>query len=261
MERDNFIGGIAMRRKVVAGNWKMNTTPAEGVELVREIQGLLRGATLGVEVMVFPPFTHMEAVRHALGEGIVLGAQDCSAYSSGAYTGEVSVEMLVAVGCRSVMVGHSERRKYHGEGDEMLSKKIGLALDAGLEVMFCVGEPEAVRAQGEDSAWRYVEQQLGVLIGFKGRLSGKLKVAYEPVWAIGTGRTASAHDAGWMCSCVEGWLEQNVGEGGDALPVLYGGSCNAKNARELFLQPGVSGGLIGGASLKAADFAEIVRSF
>lgn len=251
-----------MRSKVVAGNWKMNTTPAEGLELVRAIGGLLRGGVPGgVEVMVFPPFTHLELLRGALGGVMTLGAQDCSAYASGAYTGEVSVEMLSALGCRAVMVGHSERRKYHGEGSELLSGKIAMALGAGLEVMYCVGEPEEVRARGEEAAWRHVEMQLGVLERFAGQLAGKLKVAYEPVWAIGTGRTASAHDAGWMCSRVEKWLEAKAGPGGAGVPVLYGGSCNAKNARELFAEPGVSGGLIGGASLKAVDFVEIVRSF
>lgn len=251
-----------MRMKVVAGNWKMNTTPAEGVKLVHEIAGLLRaGRPEGVEVMVFPPFTHLDAVRGALGDAIVLGAQDCSAYESGAYTGEVSVGMLASVGCRSVMVGHSERRKYHGEGRDLLSKKIERVLEAGLEVMYCVGEPEEIRARGEELAWQHVEEQLGLLESFAGRLKGRLKVAYEPVWAIGTGRTASARDAGWMCSRVAQWLTAKAGDGGEEVPVLYGGSCNAKNARELFAESGVNGGLIGGASLKAPDFVEIVRSF
>lgn len=251
-----------MRQKVVAGNWKMNTTPAEGVRLAKDIVEQLDGGANGVEVMVFPPFTHLESVRAALGSSpIVLGAQDCSGFEKGAYTGEVSVGMLAAAGCKSVMVGHSERRKYHGEGGDLLARKIDLVLKAGLEVMFCVGEPEQVREQGEGAAWRYVEEQLMILEGFKGRLDGKLKVAYEPVWAIGTGRTASANDAGWMCSQVEKWLETSVGKGGAEIPVLYGGSCNAQNAKELFAEAGVSGGLIGGASLKAADFVKIVHSF
>lgn len=251
-----------MGKRVVAGNWKMNTTPAEGVKLVQEIVGLLRGRGVGgVEVMVFPPFTHLELVRSALGDSIVLGAQDCSAYEGGAYTGEVSVSMLSSLGCRSVIVGHSERRKYHGEGAEILSKKVDLVLHAGLEVMYCVGEPEEIRAQGESGAWQYVKEQLGLLEPFARRLDGKLKVAYEPVWAIGTGQTASAHDAGWMCSRVEEWLIEKFGKIGAEVPVLYGGSCNAKNARELFAATGVSGGLIGGASLKAVEFVDIVHSF
>lgn len=250
-----------MRQKVVAGNWKMNTTPGEGRELVREIGRLLGGALGGVSLMVFPPFTHMHSIAGELGGALALGAQDCSCYAHGAYTGEVSAEMLASLGCKSVIVGHSERRKYHGEGRDQLSQKIEMALRAGLEVMYCVGEPEDVRAGGAESAWRYVESQLLLLEGFRDRFEGFLKVAYEPVWAIGTGRTASAQDAGWMCSRVEAWVESHVGRGGDCVPVLYGGSCNAQNARELFAQPGVSGGLIGGASLKATDFVAIARSF
>lgn len=251
-----------MGKKVVAGNWKMNTTPAEGVKLAQEISGLLRGrGTGGVEVVVFPPYTHLDSVRSVLGDDIALGAQDCSPYEPGAHTGQISVEMLVALGCRSVMVGHSECRRYNNEGTYVLSRKIERALDAGLDVMYCVGESQETRAHGEPTAWGHVADQLAVLGDFEGRIEGKLTVAYEPVWAIGTGKTASAHDVERMCGRVQDWLTTRFREKGASIPVLYGGSCNAKNARELFAVPGVSGGLIGGASLKAAEFVEIVHSF
>lgn len=250
-----------MKQKIVAGNWKMNTTPSEGTGLVASISRGLQERDDSVRVMVFPPLTHQAVVSPKCGQRIELGAQDCSQHPHGAYTGEVSAAMLKDCGCRLVIIGHSERRMYHGEDQEILSGKIAQALKSGLEIIFCVGEQESVRMQGEQAAWKHVQAQLELLTAFDKSLASSLIVAYEPIWAIGTGKTARPEDASWMCSNIDRWLEENLGAAGKDVPVLYGGSCNAKNAKELFAQPGVCGGLIGGASLKAEDFLQIIDSF
>lgn len=250
-----------MSRKIVAGNWKMNTTPTEGSALLRAIGEGLKGYKGPAEVAVCAPFTHLGLLSARNVAGIALGAQDCSRHARGAYTGEVSAEMIKACGGRYVIIGHSERRMYHKEDSAQLLGKIEQALAHELSVIFCVGEPENVRASGEEPAWHYVEGQLAPLQALSDRLSAHLIVAYEPIWAIGTGRTASAEDAGSMCSRVAKWLTRHMNPPADGIPVLYGGSCNAANAKELFAQPGISGGLIGGASLKADDFLAIINAF
>lgn len=249
------------KQKIVAGNWKMNTTPSEGTALVAAIARGLELRDESVRVMVFPPLTHQAVVSPKCGQRIILGAQDCSSHERGAYTGEVSAEMLQDCDCRAVIIGHSERRMYHKEDDTVLSGKIEQALAHGLQIIFCVGEGEAIREKGAEAAWDHVRGQLEMLKSFGDSLAESLIVAYEPIWAIGTGRTASPEDAGWMCSRIDAWLSDNLGPRGKEVPVLYGGSCNAKNAKALFAQPGVCGGLIGGASLKAEEFLKIIDSF
>ncbi len=251
-----------MARRIAAGNWKMNTTLAEAQALVAEIGRGLTQVPGEVEVMVFPPFTHVAAVAGQVPSRVVVGGQDCSAHDHGAYTGEVSAPMLASCGARAVILGHSERRQYHHEDGALLSEKLRQALAAQLQVVYCVGEPESVRSQGESAAFSYIEEELSTLAGLSAEAVEKsLIVAYEPIWAIGTGRTATAAQAEAVCAFIAQWQSRQFGAAGEAVPILYGGSCNAKNARELFAQPHINGGLIGGASLKAADFLTIAKSF
>ena len=250
-----------MDRRIVAGNWKMNTTLREGVVLAEQLSQLVNRIPAGVEVIVAPPFTHLTEVRRALNPRIMLGAQDCSSRAQGAFTGDVSAEMLKDCGVEWVILGHSERRQYHGDDTPTLREKLGRATSVGLKPIFCVGEPENIRAQGQQNAWDWVAGQLKLLRGLGDSVLRELIVAYEPIWAIGTGKTATPEDAGWMCLRITRWLTSEIGEIGGMVPVLYGGSCNSANAKEIFSQPGVSGGLIGGASLKAEEFVSIACSF
>lgn len=240
---------------LVAGNWKMNTAVPDGVALAREVA---RGCTEhhGVEVAVIPPFTHLWPVRDALGAGVVLlGAQDVFWADWGAFTGEVSPAML-AGWCDLVLVGHSERRHLLGESDEDVGKKVAAAARHGLRVMVAVGETEAERDAGE--ALAVVDRQLAAALA---PLAGATiaadawSIAYEPVWAIGTGRSATAEQAEEMCHHIVQWVE---GRGGAAPRVLYGGSVTPRNAAELFAQPHIDGALVGGASLVPHDFLAIV---
>ena len=249
-----------MTRRVVAGNWKMNTTLADGVQLMRDIASLRSSVPHDVELIVCPPFTHLATLALQDRVGIRLGAQDCAAQEKGAFTGDVSAEMVRGCGAEYTIIGHSERRMYHAEGEELLLAKMLRAHEAGLGVIYCVGEPLDVRERGEEEAWTYVEHQLEVLAKLPADLRD-LIVAYEPIWAIGTGRTASPEQAGCMCRRIAEDVSRFRGNIVASVPVLYGGSCNPSNARELFAQPGISGGLIGGAALKANDFAAIASSF
>ena len=240
----------------------MNTTKPEGKELAQEVAALSAGVPEHVGLIVAPPFTHLCAVNKALaGSRVQLSAQNCADHEKGAYTGEVSVSMLKAVGCKWVILGHSERRQYYGETDEKLVVKVKLALEAGLGVILCVGENLEEREAGKhfDVCGAQIKN---VLYNFTEEDMKHVIVAYEPVWAIGTGKTATAEQAEEIHAFIRKTLAEKFGaQVSDDTTILYGGSCKPSNAKELFAQPDIDGGLIGGAALKAADFIEIAKSF
>ena len=240
----------------------MNTTKPEGKELAQEVAALSAGVPEHVGLIVAPPFTHLCAVNKALaGSRVELSAQNCADHEKGAYTGEVSVSMLKAVGCKWVILGHSERRQYYGETDEKLVVKVKLALEAGLGVILCVGENLEEREAGKhfDVCGAQIKN---VLYNFTEEDMKHVIVAYEPVWAIGTGKTATAEQAEEIHAFIRKTLAEKFGaQVSDDTTILYGGSCKPSNAKELFAQPDIEGGLIGGAALKAADFIEIAKSF
>lgn len=240
----------------------MNTTKPEGKELAQEVAALSAGVPEHVGLIVAPPFTHLCAVNKALaGSRVELSAQNCADHEKGAYTGEVSVSMLKAVGCKWVILGHSERRQYYGETDEKLVVKVKLALEAGLGVILCVGENLEEREAGKhfDVCGAQIKN---VLYNFTEEDMKHVIVAYEPVWAIGTGKTATAEQAEEIHAFIRKTLAEKFGtQVSDDTTILYGGSCKPSNAKELFAQPDIDGGLIGGAALKAADFIEIAKSF
>ncbi len=236
----------------------MNTLVDEAVQLARAV-ARAGAATRGVEVVVCPPFVNLGAVAEALqGTRVALGAQNVADEKQGAFTGEVSADMLVAVGCRYCIVGHSERRQLYGEGDGIVARKLRLALDAGLAPIACVGETLEERREG--AAQTVVERQLGAAYeGLSAQEAGRTVVAYEPVWAIGTGETATPAQAQEMHAAIRAWLRTRYDAGtARAIPLLYGGSMKPQNAAELLAQPDVDGGLIGGASLDADAFQAIV---
>jgi triosephosphate isomerase len=249
------VAAAPSRRKLVVGNWKMNGSVAANAALL----DALKAASLGsAEVSVCVPAPYLRDVATALAKtAIAWGGQDCSAHASGAYTGEVSAAMLAEFGCRHVIVGHSERRAMHGESDELVAAKAAAALSNGLVPIVCVGETLAERENGATE--RVVARQLGAVLELLGaRIDGAV-VAYEPVWAIGTGKTATPAEA----QAVHGFLRALLterGATGAAIRILYGGSVKADNATELFAEPDIDGGLIGGASLRAADFIAICRA-
>jgi len=259
-----------MRQKLVVGNWKMNLDLTQAQALTSEITAMLRDevpARPGApQVVLCPSFPLLPAVGRLLGSGgegkssPALGAQNCHQQASGAFTGEVSAGLLRSVGCEYVILGHSERRQYFGEDDDLLSQKLKAALGAGLRPIFCVGE--SLDTREADDTFDFIGRQLqDGLFHLGNEEFDKVIVAYEPIWAIGTGRTASSAQA----QEVHAFIREQVAGAYDAaaalaVPVLYGGSCNAQNARELFAQPDVDGGLIGGASLKSRDFVEIVKA-
>ena len=251
-----------MRKNIVAGNWKMNTTKVDGVSLAQEVAALSEQTPAEVGLIVAPPFTHLCAVGKALaGSKVELSAQNCADHVKGAYTGEVSVDMLKAVGCQWTILGHSERREYYGETDEKLVEKTKLALEAGLGVILCVGERLEEREAGKhfDVCASQIEN---VLYKFSAEDMKKVIVAYEPVWAIGTGKTATAEQAEEIHAFIRSRIAAKFGdEVAEDMTILYGGSCKPSNAKELFAQKDIDGGLIGGAALKAADFIEIAKSF
>ncbi|MBU3683643.1 MAG: triose-phosphate isomerase [Phycisphaerales bacterium] len=251
------------RRPFVGGNWKMNTDLAAGVELAEDALAALAAGGLeqSVDVAVFPPFPYLQSVGRALGHSnVLLGGQDCSAEASGAFTGQVSAAMLCDLGARSVIIGHSERRHGLGEDDDLLREKLAIALESGLVAVLCVGETLSQRDDGRAEA--VVAAQLRGCFGtLTAEAAMRVVVAYEPVWAIGTGRTASPDDAQAMHASIRGVLGDLYDSAFAARTrVIYGGSVNAKNARAIFDRPDVDGGLIGGASLKADDFVSICRA-
>ncbi|MDE2121446.1 MAG: triose-phosphate isomerase [Betaproteobacteria bacterium] len=245
-----------MRRTLVAGNWKMHGRLDANRELLQALQAAPRAAC---DLAVCVPFPYLAQAQSLLsGSGIALGAQDCSVHEQGAYTGEVAAGMLREFGCSHVIVGHSERRSLHGETDAVVAAKAERALGCGLTPIVCVGETLEQREQGQTEA--VIGMQLDVVLHLLGaQQAGRIVLAYEPVWAIGTGRSASAEQAQQVHAFLRERARQH-GVDADALPMLYGGSVKPDNARELFAQPDIDGGLIGGASLKAADFLAIASA-
>lgn len=250
-----------MRRKIVAGNWKMNKTLTQGLQLVDEI--LSSSTNTAVLKIIAPPFTHLSVVAEKLKSktDFAVAAQDCHHLTSGAYTGEVSAEMVASTGATYVIIGHSERRLYAGETNEILIQKLNCALAANLIPIFCIGESieernanthlEKIRAQLKDALFQLSPNDFGKII-----------IAYEPVWAIGTGLTATSYQAQGVHDFIRTEINKKYGKGiSENTTILYGGSCNAQNAKELFACVDIDGGLIGGASLKATDFTAIINSF
>ena len=249
-----------MRKKIVAGNWKMNTTVTEGMELARAIVAKANEIPAGVSLVVAPPFTHLTCIAQVLqGSPVALSAQNCADQPKGAFTGEVSAAMLKDAGCAYTILGHSERRQYYGENAEKLVRKIALAFENGLKVIYCVGEQLSEREEGHH--FDVVSEQLSsVLFGLAPGQMKNVVIAYEPVWAIGTGITATAAQAQEMHAFIRETLCVHFGEKvAEATTILYGGSCKPSNAQELFACPDIDGGLIGGASLKADDFLAIAK--
>lgn len=248
-----------LRAAVIAGNWKMNKTRSEAKALIEEIKPLASAATCGVVVCV--PFTDLEtAVEATKGTNIKVGAQNVHFEKSGAFTGEISADMLVELGVEYVVIGHSERRQYFGETDVTVNKRVKAALAAGLNVILCVGELLVEREQGITEEIVSLQTKIA-LAGVTAEELKKVIIAYEPVWAIGTGKTATADQANEVNAVIRGVVAKLYGKAAaDGLTVQYGGSMNAGNAAELLSKPDVDGGLIGGASLKAADFAAILNA-
>ncbi len=248
-----------LRKAVIAGNWKMNKTPQEAKELINAIAPLVKDAT--VDVVACTPFVDLSAAQEAAnGTNIQIGAENCHWAKSGAFTGEVSAEMLSAMGVKIVIIGHSERRQYFGETDVTVHDRTRAALDAGLTVILCVGETLEQREQGITNELCAMQTKIA-LGGVSEEELGRIIIAYEPIWAIGTGKTATAQQANEVCAAIRGTIKAVYGEAaGDGITIQYGGSMNAANAAELLAQPDVDGGLIGGASLKPQDFATIVEA-
>jgi triosephosphate isomerase (TIM) len=252
-----------MRKKIVAGNWKCNTSLKEGIELAKAVDKLVaREAAGDVVVVLGVPFTHLTKVVETVDtDRIGVSAQNCAAEAGGAYTGEVSAEMIKSTGAGYVIIGHSERREYYGETSEILNKKLALALENGLTPIYCCGEPLEVREANAQS--EYVKKQLEETI-FKLPESDfkKIVIAYEPIWAIGTGKTASSAQAQEIHAFIRSTIAEKFGdEVAEGVSILYGGSAKPGNAKELFANKDVDGGLIGGASLKAEDFLGIINGF
>ena len=250
-----------MRKKIVAGNWKMNTLPAEGVELAKGVAAGRAEVCSCVNFIVCPPFTHLWQVVETLkGTDIAVGAQDCATEAKGAYTGEIAASMTAALGCKYVILGHSARRQYYGETSATLNRKMEQAYANSLTPIYCVGENleereagrhfDVVKAQIEEVVFNLTAEQFADLV-----------IAYEPVWAIGTGKTATAEQAQEIHAYIREVLRSKFGAAADECPILYGGSCKPSNAAELFAKEDVDGGLIGGAALKAEDFLGIGQGF
>ena len=242
-----------MRKKIVAGNWKMNKNLQEGVALAKELTEVVKNPNCGV--IICTPFIHLASVAEIVKDSAIeLGAENCADKEKGAYTGEVSAEMVKSTGAQWVILGHSERREYYNETPEILKEKVQLALANGLKVLFCIGETLEEREANKQN--EVVKAELaGSVFNLSAEEWKNIVIAYEPIWAIGTGKTATAEQAeeihAYIRSCVAEVYGQEVA---DDTTILYGGSCKASNAPELFAKPDIDGGLIGGASLKAADF-------
>ena len=253
----------ATRRPIMAGNWKMNLNHLEAINLVQKLAFSLTEQQLTeVEVVVLPPYTDLRSVQTAIDGDkvhIVYGAQDVSQHSGGAYTGEVSGAMLAKLGCTYVVIGHSERRQYHHEDDALVNAKIKAAFAAGLTPIFCVGEGLATR----ESCGHVAHCTTQIDAGLDGLTTEQVKqivIAYEPVWAIGTGKTATPEDAQEVCAAIRARVAEKYGaEAGQAVRIQYGGSVKAANIAAIMAQPDVDGALVGGASLDAEEFAAICR--
>ncbi|TSD67186.1 triose-phosphate isomerase [Inquilinus sp. KBS0705] len=253
-----------MRKKIVAGNWKMNLDYQEGLTLFSEVINMVKDeATGNQQVVVCSPFIHLHSLA-ALANGynnIAVGAQNAHQAESGAYTGEISAKQIKSVGATYVILGHSERRQYFGETNELLAKKTDTVLGHGLTPIFCIGETLQQREANEHFGIIKSQLEEGVF-HLDAETFGKLVIAYEPVWAIGTGVTATSDQAQEIHAFIRTELAAKYGQQvADDTTILYGGSCNAKNAAELFACADIDGGLIGGASLKSRDFTDIVKAF
>ena len=244
------------RQKIAAGNWKMYKTVKEGVSIATELAKGWFGSS--AEMVIAPPFTHLADVQRALaGSKVKLAAQNCHAQKEGAFTGEISAYMLKEMGIDYVIIGHSERREYFRESHALLREKVDAVLAEGLKCIFCCGEPLDIREDGTQE--EYVKEQLkDSLLHLAGESMNDIVVAYEPIWAIGTGLTATPQQAQDIHAFIRGILEEKYGEEiSETIPILYGGSVKPGNANALFSQKDVDGGLVGGASLKSVDFLEI----
>jgi triosephosphate isomerase len=249
-----------MRKKIVAGNWKMNKNLQEGIELARAVNDQVSGT--GVTVILCTPFIHLTEVNKMITkEALYLGAQNCASEESGAYTGEVSAGMIKSTGASYVIIGHSERRAYYREDNTTLNKKVNLALDSNLIPIFCCGE--VLEERNANKHLLVVKNQIQEgLFNLSAQNFSRIVIAYEPVWAIGTGVVATSDQAQEMHKIIRDFLASGYGkEIAEKTSILYGGSCKPSNAGELFSNPDVDGGLIGGASLKAEDFMGIVKAF
>lgn len=251
-----------MRKKIVAGNWKMNMNLQEGVALATELNDILRKEKANCGVIICTPFIHLATIAEKINQDVLeLGAENCADKEKGAFTGEVSAEMVKSTGARYVILGHSERRQYYNETPETLREKVLLALKNDLKVIFCIGESleereankqnEVVKAELEGSVFNLSEEDFRKII-----------IAYEPIWAIGTGKTATSEQAEEIHAYIRKIIAERYNDSvAEDTTILYGGSCKASNAPELFAKPDIDGGLIGGASLKAADFKGIIDAW
>ncbi len=252
-----------MRKKIVAGNWKMNKTFQEANTLASEVLGMVNDeVTSDVQVIFCTPFPYLSSVKNIVGNNtrIAVAAQNCSEYEAGAYTGETSAVMLKSMDIPYVVLGHSERRQYFNENGKLLAKKVDVALKNGLSPIFCCGEVLEIREQGthEQLVKQQVEESLFHLNADDLK---KVVIAYEPVWAIGTGKTATAQQAQDMHAVIRKHIAGKYGQPvADSISIVYGGSVNAANAKELFANADVDGGLVGGASLKSREFTEIIKA-
>ena len=252
-----------MRKNIVAGNWKMNTTVAEGVQLAKEVNEAVAAAgELKCDVVIGVPFTHLTAVKDVIDiEKVGLSAENCANKEKGAYTGEVSAAMVASTGANYVILGHSERREYYNETPEILKEKVDLALANGLKIIFCCGESLELRNAGTYEEFIKAELK-DSLFHLSAEEFANIVIAYEPIWAIGTGVTATSDQAEEVHAFIRSFLAEKYGETvANDTTILYGCSCKPTNAPELFAKPNIDGGLIGGASLKAADFMGIVTAF
>lgn len=251
-----------MRKKIVAGNWKMNETLQEGIALAKEINEALTADKPNCDVVICTPFIHLASVAPVLNQGVVaLGAENCADKEKGAYTGEVSAAMVKSTGAQYVILGHSERRQYYGETAEILKEKVKMALANGLKIIFCCGETLEEREANKQN--EVVKAELdGSVFNLTAEEWRNIVLAYEPIWAIGTGKTATSEQAEEMLAYIRSIVAEKYGnEVAEETTILYGGSCNPGNAAELFAKPNIDGGLIGGASLKCADFKGIIDAW
>ena len=251
-----------MRKKIVAGNWKMNLNLQDGVALAKEINEALAADKPNCEVIICTPFIHLASVAQVLDQNVVaLGAENCADKVKGAYTGEVSAEMVKSTGAQYVILGHSERRQYYGETAEILKEKVDLALANGLKILFCCGETLEERQAEKQNEVVKAELE-GSVFHLDAEAWKNIVIAYEPIWAIGTGMTATSDQAEEMLAYIRSIVAEKYGqEAAENTSILYGGSCKASNAPELFSKPNIDGGLIGGASLKCADFKGIIDAW
>ena len=251
-----------MRKKIVAGNWKMNKNLQEGIALATELNTALAADKPNCDGVICTPFIHLAKVSDIIDHNVIgLGAENCADKASGAYTGEVSAEMVKSTGAEYVILGHSERREYYNETPEILKEKVLLALANGLKVIFCIGETLEEREANKQNEVCKAELE-GSVFNLTAEEFANIVIAYEPIWAIGTGKTATSDQAEEIHAYIRSVVAEKYGvEVADNTSILYGGSCKASNAPELFAKPNIDGGLIGGASLAVADFKGIIDAW